>query len=68
MAASTSRRANANGKRHFPHQSTADQFFDEAQFESYRALGAHVARRAEEPLRRAFSSAPEAPQRVPRVA
>jgi hypothetical protein len=23
----------------FPHQSTADQFFDEAQFESYRALG-----------------------------
>jgi hypothetical protein len=25
----------------FPHQSTADQFFDEAQFESYRALGKH---------------------------
>lgn len=23
----------------FPHQSTADQFFDEAQFEAYRALG-----------------------------
>jgi hypothetical protein len=23
----------------FPHQSTADQFFDEAQFESYRVLG-----------------------------
>ena len=23
----------------FPHQTTADQFFDEAQFESYRALG-----------------------------
>ena len=23
----------------FPHQSTADQFFDEAQFESYRELG-----------------------------
>jgi len=23
----------------FPHQSTLDQFFDEAQFESYRALG-----------------------------
>jgi len=23
----------------FPHQSTVDQFFDEAQFESYRALG-----------------------------
>jgi hypothetical protein len=27
----------------FPHQTTADQFFDEAQFESYRALGYHVA-------------------------
>ena len=27
----------------FPHQTTADQFFDERQFESYRALGYHVA-------------------------
>jgi hypothetical protein len=27
----------------FPHESTADQFFDEAQFESYRALGHHIA-------------------------
>jgi hypothetical protein len=26
----------------FPNQSTADQFFDEAQFESYRALGYHT--------------------------
>ena len=26
----------------FPHQSTMDQFFDDAQFESYRALGFHV--------------------------
>jgi len=26
----------------FPHQSTADQFFDENQFEAYRALGSHV--------------------------
>ena len=25
----------------FPQESTADQFFDEAQFESYRALGYH---------------------------
>jgi hypothetical protein len=25
----------------FPHESTIDQFFDEPQFESYRALGAH---------------------------
>ena len=28
----------------FPWESTADQFFDEPQFESYRALGYHVAR------------------------
>ena len=28
----------------FPNHSTADQFFDEAQFESYRALGYHIAR------------------------
>jgi hypothetical protein len=27
----------------FPHESTGDQFFDESQFESYRALGYHVA-------------------------
>jgi len=26
----------------FPHESTADQFFDEAQFEAYRSLGHHV--------------------------
>jgi hypothetical protein len=26
----------------FPHQSTSDQFFDESQFESYRALGEHI--------------------------
>jgi hypothetical protein len=26
----------------FPHQTTADQFFDEPQFESYRKLGHHV--------------------------
>ena len=26
----------------FPHQSTADQFFDESQFESYRLLGLHT--------------------------
>jgi hypothetical protein len=27
----------------FPHQTTADQFFDEEQFESYRKLGLHIA-------------------------
>jgi glycerophosphoryl diester phosphodiesterase len=26
----------------FPHQSTADQWFDESQFESYRKLGMHI--------------------------
>lgn len=33
------------GKRHasFPQQPTADQFFDESQFESYRALGEGIA-------------------------
>jgi hypothetical protein len=30
----------------FPHQSTADQFFTESQFESYRVLGLHIARTA----------------------
>ncbi len=29
-------------KSPFPHQSTGDQFFDEAQFESYRLLGWHT--------------------------
>jgi hypothetical protein len=33
--------ANRKPKGPFPHQSTADQFFDEAQFESYRMLGYH---------------------------
>jgi hypothetical protein len=26
----------------FPHQSTADQFFDHEQFDAYRALGFHI--------------------------
>ena len=29
----------------FPHETTADQWFDERQFESYRALGEHIAKR-----------------------
>jgi len=29
----------------FPHESTLDQFFGEAQFEAYRALGFHIAHR-----------------------
>jgi hypothetical protein len=31
-----------DGENVFPHQSTADQFFDERQFESYRMLGLHT--------------------------
>ena len=38
----------------FPHQTTADQFFDESQFESYRALGQHI-------VDRAFPSWPSGP-------
>lgn len=29
----------------FPHESTIDQFFDETQFEAYRALGFHIGRK-----------------------
>jgi hypothetical protein len=32
------------GHSSFPHESTADQFFSESQFESYRQLGLHVLR------------------------
>jgi hypothetical protein len=34
--------AYGRGSRAFPHEPTSDQWFDEAQFESYRALGEHV--------------------------
>jgi hypothetical protein len=30
----------------FPHQTTADQYFDEVQFEAYRALGEHIGKQA----------------------
>lgn len=39
----------------FPHESTGDQFFDEPQFESYRALGAHVAAKIHEAVARQTS-------------
>ncbi|MEO7133049.1 MAG: hypothetical protein ABI024_02405, partial [Vicinamibacterales bacterium] len=41
----------------FPHESTANQFFDEARFESYRALGFHTV-----PLRRVAHRALTAPR------
>lgn len=31
---------------HFPQETTADQFFGEAQWESYRRLGEHIGRKA----------------------
>ncbi|MCW8137633.1 MAG: hypothetical protein KIT58_01880 [Planctomycetota bacterium] len=33
----------ARRRARYPHETTADQFFDEEQFEAYRALGHHVA-------------------------
>ncbi|HEX2254808.1 MAG TPA: hypothetical protein VHQ65_16205 [Thermoanaerobaculia bacterium] len=50
----------ARANRHFPHETTIDQFYDEAQWESYRRLGQHVVEQAfgdldrEEPLERVF--------------
>jgi len=38
----------------FPHQSTVDQFFDESQFESYRALGFGCASAAIDDINKAF--------------
>jgi hypothetical protein len=32
--------------KEFPHETTVDQFFDDAQFESYRALGVHIVENA----------------------
>ncbi len=32
----------SRGSASFPHESTADQWFSESQFESYRALGSHI--------------------------
>ena len=43
----------------FPHQSTADQFFDESQFESYRRLGYEVATRSIANMRAAGSLPPQ---------
>ncbi|MEZ4824787.1 MAG: hypothetical protein R3C61_00620 [Bacteroidia bacterium] len=36
----------------FPHQTTADQFFDDAQFEAYRSLGFHIGRQAAREIRK----------------
>jgi hypothetical protein len=36
----------SKGNTAFPHQSTADQYFDDEQFEAYRLLGQHIATQA----------------------
>jgi hypothetical protein len=40
----------------FPHQTTADQWFDEQQFEAYRELGYHIGREALSPLKTAIEA------------
>jgi hypothetical protein len=35
----------------FPHQTTADQYFDEVQFEAYRMLGEHIGKQAVEKIK-----------------
>lgn len=42
--------------QNFPHQSTMDQFFDEVQFESYRALGFACASEALDQIEKAIGS------------
>jgi len=41
----------------FPHQSTADQWFDELQFESYRALGEFIGNQAADRIREEIENA-----------
>ena len=43
----------------FPHQSTANQWFDESQFESYRKLGSHIALAVFEAVRTAPGTLPK---------
>src|SRR5271157_212471 len=42
----------------FPHQTTADQWFDELQFESYRALGEYIGVQAAEDIGDAIGNTP----------
>lgn len=46
----------------FPHEPTSDQFFDEAQFESYRRLGEDIAERALAPVLERLGAEPGAPR------
>jgi hypothetical protein len=40
----------------FPHQSTADQWFDEVQFEAYRSLGEYIGTAAAGEIRSAIAA------------
>jgi hypothetical protein len=44
-----------DGHKTFPHQSTADQWFDELQFESYRALGEFIGIAASDKIKEEIS-------------
>ncbi len=46
----------------FPHEPTSDQYFDEAQFESYRRLGEDIATRALAPVLERIGAEPGAPR------
>ena len=46
----------------FPHQSTADQWFDELQFESYRALGEYIGVHAAEEVGKAIERTLDRPE------
>ncbi|MCW5581105.1 MAG: cytochrome b/b6 domain-containing protein [Luteimonas sp.] len=46
----------------FPHEPTSDQFFDEAQFESYRRLGEDIAQRALDPALERIGAEPGTPR------
>jgi hypothetical protein len=49
--------------RNFPDQSTADQFFDEEQFEAYRELGYEIAKRVAPQIRKLFKEKSDAVQK-----
>jgi hypothetical protein len=48
----------------FPHEPTSDQFFDEAQFESYRRLGQDIAVRALAPVLERIGAEPGMPRQA----
>jgi hypothetical protein len=47
----------AHGDDNFPHESTADQFFDEPQFESHRMLGSYVMEQLREEIGHLYDEA-----------